>query len=49
MSGRVLIVDDEKAMRLALKSLLAKEGYEVDTAESGEEALRRIEQGASTW
>ena len=46
MSGRVLIVDDEKAMRLALKSLLAKEGYEVDTAESGEEALRRIEAGS---
>jgi DNA-binding NtrC family response regulator len=46
MSGRVLIVDDEKAMRLALKSLLAKEGYEVDTAESGEEALRRIEPGS---
>jgi DNA-binding NtrC family response regulator len=46
MSGRVLIVDDEKAMRLALKSLLAKEGYEVDTAESGEEALRTIEPGS---
>jgi len=46
MSGRVLIVDDEKAMRLALKGLLAKEGYEVDTAESGEEALRRIEPGS---
>jgi DNA-binding NtrC family response regulator len=46
MSGRVLIVDDEKAMRLALKSLLVKEGYEVDTAESGEEALRRIEPGS---
>jgi DNA-binding NtrC family response regulator len=46
MSGRVLIVDDEKAMRLALKSLLAKEGYDVDTAESGEEALRRIGPGS---
>jgi len=46
MSGRVLIVDDEKAMRLALKSLLAKEGYEVDTVESGEEALRTIEPGS---
>ncbi|MET0151755.1 MAG: sigma-54 dependent transcriptional regulator, partial [Candidatus Binatia bacterium] len=46
MSGRVLIVDDEKAMRLALKSLLAKEGYDVDAAESGEEALRRIGPGS---
>ena len=46
MPGRVLIVDDEKGMRLALRSLLAKEGYEVDTAESGEEALTRIEPGS---
>jgi len=46
MPGRVLIVDDEKGMRLALRSLLAKEGYEVDTAESGEEALQRIEPGS---
>src|SRR5262249_33046237 len=46
MPGRVLIVDDEKGMRLALRSLLGKEGYEVDTAESGEEALRRIGPGS---
>src|SRR5499425_3233100 len=46
MSGRVLIVDDEKAMRLALKALLGKEGYEVETAGSGEEAVRCIEQGS---
>src|ERR1051326_4976792 len=46
MPGRLLIVDDEKAMRLALKSLLAKEGYDVDTAESGEQAIRLIEPGS---
>jgi DNA-binding NtrC family response regulator len=46
MPGRILVVDDEKAMRLALKSLLAKEGYEVDTAESGAEAVRAIETGS---
>jgi len=46
MPGRLLIVDDEKAMRLALKSLLAKEGYEVETAESGEQALRAIAAGS---
>jgi two-component system response regulator AtoC/two-component system nitrogen regulation response regulator NtrX len=45
MQGRILIVDDEKAMRLALKGLLAKEGYQVETADSGEEAVRRIETG----
>src|SRR5206468_1353153 len=46
MEGRVLVVDDEKAMVLALKGLLGKEGYHVETAGSGEEALRRIETGS---
>ncbi len=45
MKGRVLVVDDEKAMLLALKGLLSKEGYQVETAGSGEEALRRLETG----
>ncbi len=46
MSGRLLIVDDEKAMLLALKGLLSKEGYQVETAASGEEALRKIDGGS---
>src|SRR5262245_62166096 len=46
MAGRVLIVDDERGMRLALKALLSKEGYEVDTADSGEAAIRAIDQGS---
>jgi len=46
MQGRILVVDDEKAMVLALKGLLGKEGYHVETAGSGEEALRRIETGS---
>src|SRR5438046_10688772 len=46
MQGRVLVVDDEKAMVLALKGLLSKEGYHVETAGSGEEAFRRIETGS---
>lgn len=45
MQGRVLVVDDEKAMVLALKGLLTKEGYQVETASSGKEALERIETG----
>ncbi len=46
MQGRILVVDDEKALLLALKGLLAKEGYQVETATSGAEAIRRIERGA---
>jgi len=45
MQGRVLIVDDEKGMRLALKGLLSKEGYQVETADGGETALRAIDGG----
>jgi DNA-binding NtrC family response regulator len=45
MNGRILVVDDEKAMVLALKGVLSKEGYRVETAGSGEEALRKIETG----
>jgi len=37
---KILIVDDEANMRLVLKTLLKKEGYEVETAENGLEALR---------
>jgi DNA-binding NtrC family response regulator len=42
MKGRLLIVDDERAIVFALKGLFSREGYEVETAESGEEALARI-------
>ena len=45
MAGRILIVDDEKAILVALRGLFSKEGYQVETAASGEEALRRIETG----
>ncbi|MDG2306857.1 MAG: sigma-54 dependent transcriptional regulator [Candidatus Binatia bacterium] len=46
MVGRILVVDDEKALVLALKGLLSKEGYQVDVAYSGEEAIEKIEPGA---
>jgi DNA-binding NtrC family response regulator len=42
MNETVLIVDDERSIRVGLKGLLAREGYEVSTAESGEEALRLL-------
>ena len=43
MTNRVLVVEDEAAIRLAIKSLLKKEGYDVDEAKSGDEALSHIE------
>jgi len=45
MKGRLLVVDDERGILVALKGLLGKEGYEVETAESGEEALARVKAG----
>jgi len=40
----VLIVEDEAIMRESLRDWLKDEGYEVETAERGEEALERIGQ-----
>jgi len=39
----VLVVDDEQSEREALARLLSQWGYEVETASSGEEALRAVE------
>lgn len=43
MSIKILIADDEKAIRDALKYVLTEEGYNADTAVDGEEALKKIE------
>jgi len=42
--NRVLVVDDEPGMRDFLEIMLRKDGYEVDTASDGAEAIDRIEQ-----
>lgn len=39
---KILLVDDSKTELFALSDLLSKRGYEVRTAENGEEALRRL-------
>jgi two-component system response regulator MprA len=39
---KILVVDDERAVRESLRRALVLEGYEVDLAEDGEEALERI-------
>jgi two-component system, NtrC family, response regulator AtoC len=40
---RVLVVDDEENLRLVLRTLLKRHGYEVETAESGEDALSMVD------
>jgi len=40
--GRILVVDDEPTILTFLKKVLGGEGYDVETAGSGEEALKRI-------
>ena len=40
---KILIVDDEMVMRESLAALLQRDGHNVKTAESGEEALAKIE------
>ena len=39
---RILIVDDEEAMRFTLSEALGKEGYVLETANDGEEALQKF-------
>ena len=42
---RILIIDDEPTMADALKQHLVEEGYAVDTAAAGAEAIERFDQG----
>ncbi|HUH66328.1 MAG TPA: sigma-54 dependent transcriptional regulator [Syntrophales bacterium] len=44
MQRTILIVDDEKSICQSLGSILTDEGYEVLTAESGEEALKIVKE-----
>jgi CheY-like chemotaxis protein len=39
MAKKVLIIDDEKDMRVYLEALFRKEGYETESAENGDEGL----------
>jgi DNA-binding NtrC family response regulator len=45
MKEKILVVDDELNMRLVLKALLNKEGYDVATASDGIEALKVLKSG----
>ncbi|HYJ78777.1 MAG TPA: sigma-54 dependent transcriptional regulator [Longimicrobiaceae bacterium] len=43
MSARVLVVEDQALVRDLIVQVLREEGHAVETAETGEEALRRLE------
>jgi CheY-like chemotaxis protein len=43
MAKKILIIDDEKDMRVYLSTLFRKAGYETETADNGEEGLRLAE------
>ena len=44
ISARILVVDDEAAVLTFLGDLLAREGYDVETASSGEEAIEMVKE-----
>lgn len=39
--ARILVVDDDASIRSTLSAILEEEGYVVDTAENGEEAIKK--------
>lgn len=40
---RALVVDDDEPIRTLLATLVARQGYSVDTASDGEEAIERLD------
>src|SRR5262245_35631450 len=42
MKPTILVVDDERAITIAIQRLLSTSGYAVDTALSGEEAIEQL-------
>jgi two-component system response regulator AtoC len=40
---RVLVVDDEENIRLVLRTLLKKQGYDVEVADGGDSALKALD------
>jgi len=43
MKRRILLVDDEPAILLTLKDILEMNGFEVETASSGREAVQKLD------
>ena len=45
IEARLLVVDDEESLRITTAAIFEKEGYVVDTASSGDEAISLLSQG----
>jgi two-component system response regulator MprA len=48
LAMKILVVDDERAVRESLRRALELEGYQVELAEDGEEALDRLDGSSPT-
>jgi DNA-binding NtrC family response regulator len=46
VTARVLIVEDERAIQLALAGLMRRCGHDVEQAHSGEEGIRKVQDGS---
>jgi len=44
MTARILVAEDERAIQLAIRGLLRRDGYEVELADTGEAAIRKIQE-----
>src|SRR5689334_11790980 len=45
VKGSILIIDDEQEIRESLRELLTNEGYSTTVASTGEEGLRKLDEG----
>ena len=43
MKHKVLVVDDDRAIRMLLTDVLTRAGYEISTAKDGRDALKHFE------
>jgi two-component system, NtrC family, C4-dicarboxylate transport response regulator DctD len=47
MGGKILLVDDDELILLTTGEYLTQEGFEVETAESGEDAIEKLDKNSS--
>ena len=47
--ARILAVDDDESIRKTLEAILRGEGYRVDTAENGKQAIEKLTTTSIMW